>query len=482
MRRMSNFYRVIAAAGLILLVALAALPFFSDINTFKPRVETAISEAVGMAVTVEGKLGIKFRPGLHLTLSDVHVRNRGSEFAFVEHADLAIELLPLIQQQIRYGFIATQGVHINILRGRDGKYNYERAEASRQTFHSLALPKIAFSNLLVSYADLQSGSGFEFKRCEGELTDMRHPGDAPLLKRLTLAGQFACAEVGGKSPVATDLNFQIVATDGVFDFKSVTMQAFGGQGTGTMRVDRSAEIPNYQINYTLSKFHIEQFFRTQSKRKSVSGLMNFSAKLSMQGRTRLAMRQSAKGDASLSGTNLTLNGVDLDQQLLKFESSQNLNLIDMSALLLAGPLGLAATKSYELLSPGEKSAGQMFTPIRMIVSQWKVENGIAHAQDVALATNKSRLALHGGLNFVSDEYQNVVVALLDANGCAKASQTINGLFSKPRTDKSIILVPVGVLANGFFSLVDKAKKLVSGASKSSNTCEVFYSGAVKPPA
>jgi len=460
---------VVLLAGLLLLTALAIF-FFFDINAWKPQLETTVSEALGMVVTIEGELGIKFMPGLHLTLSNVHVKNRGSELAFIQAADLAIELLPLVQRKIRYGNIVTRDARISIERGQNGKYNYERLEAN-QAFRPLELPKVSFINLMVSYADMQSGHGFEFKRCDGELTDMHHPGNAPLLRRLSMAGHFACAEVGKKMPIITDLNFQIAATDGVYDFKSVNMKVFGGLGLGTMRIDRSAEIPAYQIDYTLSKFRIEEFVRTQPKGKSVSGYMDFSTALSMHGRTRLAMRQSAMGEASLSGANLTLRGVDLDQQLLKFESSQNLDLIDISALLFVGPIGLAATKSYTLFSPDEKSGRS--TTIRTVVSQWKVEKGVAYAKDVALATNKNRLALHGGLNFVKDEYQNVVVALLDRSGCAKASQTISGSFSKPVIDQSKILIPINLL----LKLVDRAKNFISGGD---SKCEIFYSGTVTP--
>ena len=67
-----------------------------------------------------------------------------------------------------------------------------------------------------------------------------------------------------------------------------------------------------------------------------------------------------------------------------------------------------------------------------------------------------------------------VVALVDANGCAKARQKISGPFNKPVADQSNILVPVGPL----LKLLDSAKKLILG---SSDNCEVFYSGSLPSP-
>ena len=59
--------------GLVVLVA-GALLFFVDANAYKPRLEAAASEALGMEVRVGGRLGIGFLPGLFIKLEDVHIR------------------------------------------------------------------------------------------------------------------------------------------------------------------------------------------------------------------------------------------------------------------------------------------------------------------------------------------------------------------------------------------------------------------------
>ena len=205
---------------------------------------------------------------------------------------------------------------------------------------------------------------------------------------------------------------------------------------------------------------------------AVSVVMTAIEILAMRGRTRVELRQSAKGEMSLSGTNLTLAGVDLDKQLLKFESSQNFNLIDVGAFLFAGPVGLVVTKGLEFSSLAQQDGGS--TQVRTVVSKWKVEKGVAYARDAALATNENRLAIHGGLDFVDAEYQDVIIALVDSKGCIRVSQKISGPFSKPSADKSVFLVPVGPL----LKLLDKAKTLFLGPD---NNCEVFYRGSVAPP-
>src|SRR5450759_4050318 len=179
-------------AGVLLLAVLAVM-LLVDVDAYKPRAEAAASDALGMNVTVEGRLHIGFIPGLHVTLENVRIRNRGTEIAFVEEAELAIELLPLLQQQLRYSSIILNRARVSIERDRDGRYNYQKLPEAQRTFHALDLQQLSFPELIVVYADKKSGSGFEARSCNGELTNMRHPGGAPFLMRLSLSGQFACS-------------------------------------------------------------------------------------------------------------------------------------------------------------------------------------------------------------------------------------------------------------------------------------------------
>ena len=302
---------------------------------------------------------------------------------------------------------------------------------------------------------------------------MRHPGGAPFLTRLSLSGHLACSEVREKDTKASDLKFSVEATEGVFDFKPLTMRVFGGQGSGSLRMDRSAAVPVIHTRYSISKFRIEEFLQRLPSGKSVSGVMDFSTNLSMRGRTRVELRQSAKGEMSLSGNNLSLAGVNLDEQLKKYEASQNFNLFDMTAFLFAGPIGLAVTKGAEFSSLVQQSEGS--TQIRTVVSKWKVEKGVAYAKDVALATSENRIAMQGGLDFVADEYDEVFVGLVDSDGCAKVRQRIRGPFSSPVVEKPNVLV---ALAGPALNLLSKARDLLPS---SGSKCEVFYNGSVAPP-
>ncbi len=183
------------------------------------------------------------------------------------------------------------------------------------------------------------------------------------------------------------------------------------------------------------------------------------------------MVQIMNGTFWLRGENLTLNGSNLDREFSRFNSSQNFNLVDVGAFFFAGPFGLAITKGYNFANLLRGSGGS--SKIVTLVSEWNVRHGVAQAQDVAMATKNNRIALHGGLDFVSGRFKDVTVALIDDRGCAKVQQKIHGRFGKPVVEKPGIFT---TLTGPALTLLKKGRDLFRGGQ-----CAVFYSGSVVPP-
>jgi AsmA protein len=262
----------------------------------------------------------------------------------------------------------------------------------------------------------------------------------------------------------------VAGKDGVLDLHSVTMRLFGGQGSGSLRADLSGSVPHYHVRYSLSRFRIEEFLKALSPKKVAEGPMDFSATLSMRGKTANEMKRTANGEVSLRGENLTLDGVDLDRVFSRYEASQSFNLVDVGAFFFAGPFAPLITKGYNFASLFQGAGGS--SRIRALVSDWKVARGIARANDAAMATNENRIALTGSLDFANERFNDVTVAVVDGKGCAKVRQKIRGPFRKPEVEKVNVLQSA---AGPALKLFKQAKKLFGGK------CEVFYAGSVAPP-
>jgi AsmA protein len=467
-----TLFAVSGFVGLLVLVAVALL-LFVDANAYKPRLEAAASGALGMDVSVGGRLGIGFFPGPHLTLEDAHIRNRGTNLVSAKQASIGIDILPLLQKKVWIGKIALRRPTISIERDSDGKFNFEKSEASDKALPVLDLAKVSFSDGTLHYTDQQSGQGFEAGNCNLDLRRLRLSGGArpDLMKQLSFTAQLACGEIRKNDFTVSDLKLTVNGKNGIFELKPVTMHVFGAQGSGSIQADFSGSVPRYHVLYSLPQFRSEEFLKTLSPQKAAGGPMDFTANLSMQGKTVNEMKQTVDGEASLRGENLTLDGIDLDRVLSRFESSQNFNLVDVGAFFFAGPFGLAVTKGYSFASIFQGSGGH--SEIRTLVSDWKVERGVAQARDVAMATNENRIALHGGLDFVNEQFNDVTMATIDAKGCATVRQKIRGSFQKPVVEKPNILMSLTGPAR---KLLKKGRDLLPGGE-----CEVFYAGSVAPP-
>jgi AsmA protein len=218
------------------------------------------------------------------------------------------------------------------------------------------------------------------------------------------------------------------------------------------------------------QFRADELFSSLSSQHAGEGFLDFSATLTLQGFDADEMTRTAQGEAALRGANLRLNIGNLDEKFSRYESSQSFNLVDVGAFFLAGPLGPLVTKGYNFANIFMAPEG--VTTIPTLISNWKVERGVAQAQDVAMTTQKNRLALRGGLDFVNRRFADVTVALLDAKGCARIEQKISGSFRQPEVTKPNVLIS---LAGPVRKLVTQAKDLLG------EKCAVFYAGSVAPP-
>jgi len=465
-------FGVIGLVGVVVLAA-AALYLLLDTNAYKARLESTASRALGMEVEVTGRLAIDFFPGLAATLEDVYVRSRGGDVVSAKQATIGIDLLSVFGNNVRIEKIVLKNPTIVIERDRDGRFNFETGRAGGESLPALDWPDVSLSDATIAYVDHRFGKGFEARDCSAEVRRLRHAAGqrANLIRDISFTAGLRCAEVRKDGFTAADLTFTADAKNGILELKPLTTRVFGTPGSGSVHADLAGPVPTYQIVYSLAQFPIEKFFEATSMKQMAAGRMDFSAHLSTHGKSAKDMRQAMKGTLSLRGKGLVFKGGDLDREFARFESSQTFDLLDVGAVFFVGPLGLLVTKGYDFATIAK--GGQGSSEIRTIVSDWKVEGGVARAQDVAMATNENRIALQGGLDFVNERFDDVTIALVDAKGCVTVRQRIRGSFREPVMEKPNLLQS---LAGPALRLLRKGGDLLGGQQ-----CEVFYAGSVAAP-
>jgi hypothetical protein len=264
----------------------------------------------------------------------------------------------------------------------------------------------------------------------------------------------------------------IVAEKGVFIVKPLTMDIFGAKGEGDASADMSQPDGEYKVNLNVSNLDFEKLEESFGITKVIGGKGDLAASLTFKEKGSRNLLNGMDGDLSLRGDHLTTYTVDLDEFLSAYETSQKFNLVDIAVFFIVGPLGPLALKGYRYGNLYYQSQEGQGT-ITQFVSHWKINDGQADATECALSTRNNRVALKGKLNFVSEQFDDVTVALLDENGCAKFKQSITGPFGSPRVG---MVSAVESVIDPILDLFKQAKRFVQNGK-----CEVFYSGVVKQP-
>lgn len=458
-------------AAAVLAVVIFVLTF--DINSYKPRIEAAASEATGMKVRINGKLELALFPNAGISLEDILIQNQSSEVASAEKAEVEIKLLPLIRRKVVIQQVGLIAPRFFITKDRRGNFNFETPERKPkgEPAESFEIEKIFIKDGQFLYRDEKTGGKSEASGCDLEIRNLAVGGGESVYSS-SFEGDLSCMEVKSKVLNISDVSVVIKAGEGKFEADPITMQIFGGNGRGSVKGMMSGESPEYIIDFAITKFRFEEVLGAFKQKRSIRGELNLNSHLAMKGKNSNEMKRTAQGEISLRGQNLGHESIDLDRVLEMYEKTRHVSLVDLGAFFIAGPLGSLLTKGYDFGSLYETSLGGKST-IPKLVSDWKVKNGVAEAEDVVFSTRQNRVALKGRLDFVKERFDNVTVAVLDEKGCARFSQKIHGSFRHPRVEKVSVLRS---LAKPLLNLFDGASELFKDEE-----CAIFYSGSVKHP-
>ena len=468
---------LMAAGGVILLVLLAArFALAPGLSAFKHRVEVETSKALGMPVTIKGRLSVAFLPGLAITFRDLRAGAAGVEVIKAEKVKIWLEFGALMRRELKISRLDIIAPVFRITRAKPAAADLkEPAGLSAEKPFTLERLNILRGRLV--YAGEKTWEKAEAGGLSLTLNGFSYGGpveESPF-RKISFTGDVKCGTLNAGGVAFAGVFMTIKAINGIFTVSRFSADILGGLGKGSLKADMTSVPPDYILNFTLSRFHIEELFKTLSSgnaaRETLEGPADLAVDLNARGKNADEISRSLRGSFSMRGKDLVLHGMDIDAIIARFERSQNFNLLDAGAFLLAGPIGTVLTKSYNFtdlaLSRGKEGA------IRQFASSWKLKNGVAEAEDAAFSSQKQRLAVKGGINFADGRFENMTVAVLDKRGCAAYSQKINGSPVHPRIGKMSML---GSLTGPVSSILGDVEKLIPGIK-----CKVFYSGSVPQP-
>ena len=478
MKRKTLFISFIVI-GVLCLIASLVLYFLIDLDSYKPRIETAVSDTLGFPVKIEGDIGFFLFPNLHISIGKIIITGRESDMASLEKIAFGLKLLPLLKGKVIIDEVAIRRPEVSLVRFENGEFNFTQRIQKKTKEEEKDTPlfvahTISLSDGDIVYSDHKNGTVTELHGVDIEIKDLLSgaTGKKDLIKDISFKGSLKSKKITSHAVELSDFSFQIRAKEGLYNIRNLSTTLFSGKGTGEVTFDVTGKTPSLKIQTTFSKIHLDEFLHALSEKKSMEGMIDLSLNLEMKGTSMDEIRKTINGHTSMQGENIVIKNYDIDHILASYRNTQKIGALDIAAFFLAGPVGTAVTKGYDY-EKLHMSTGTQGGIMKKLVYDWKVEKGIATAEDVAIATRKNRIAVKGNLNLVKDMYDNVIVAVIDQKGCAEVTQKIYGSLNNPQLEKTSIMQSA---ADSVLNLFDKAGKLIPGTQ-----CEAFYRGAVQHP-
>ena len=266
------------------------------------------------------------------------------------------------------------------------------------------------------------------------------------------------------------INVSFIANNDQFNISFSTLRDTIMLDKGSLFVDISKSPFQLEVNYDLENIDVASVLGDYSSEKLMEGIINASMELKGTGDNLDDLIGSLEGDVNISGDSLIFHGVDLDNLLRKYKRSQKFNLADVSAFLMAGPIGAAVTKGADFTSLIAADFKPEYTTfVSKAIANWKIDQGILATDDVAFSTRTNRLAFEGSLDFVKDSIPRFTVYIVDKKGCSLMQQDISGKFDAIQMGKLKI---AKTLLGSVINLVNS----VVGAK-----CEAVYTGTIAHP-
>jgi len=124
---MKRILKIVGIAVAILVVILIVLPFLINVNSFRPKLQTTATEALGRQVKV-GNLGLSLLTG-SVTADNISIADDPAfgtaPFVTAKSLKVGVEMLPLItSKELHVTGITLEEPEITMLKAADGKWNF----------------------------------------------------------------------------------------------------------------------------------------------------------------------------------------------------------------------------------------------------------------------------------------------------------------------------------------------------------------------
>ena len=362
MGRILKLLGIVGGAVLaIFIVALVAVSLFFDPNDYKVEISTAVEQATGRQLSLDGDLELDIFPRLRVAIGAAELSSAAgfgdAPFATIQGAGLAVGLLPLLSRRVEIGEARLEGLVLNLARNEQGQNNWQELggtaapESTSSTADSASLELdvgASVSAELVYDANRMMLEDVEFVLDDSQLTgelgllgdsirfdldidtiniDRYLPPategaaaeegsldevDLPLevLRTLRAAGQIAINETQFAGRSLSKVEFSFSAEDGLVSLEP-SASLYSGTYAGEITVRVTDDTAMLSIDQQLTGIEAMPLGRDLMDVESLSGTLNASMSLAASGSNLGEVRRQLAGDINFALTDGAWEGFDM---------------------------------------------------------------------------------------------------------------------------------------------------------------------------
>ena len=467
---------IILASGVVLLFIASTLLM----NRLKPRIERTISETIGFETRIDGRLALKLMPGLSVVAGDLKVISHETYLFSAEEIELAIDYTSLLGRELSLESLVIKGPQAYLLKNAAGIFNYEKlyAQAAPPAGKSgpggfvLNLEKVVIRDCHLLYMDLKNGDTLEISGVQFDTDELNYSGLFTDIspKEIDLRGNL---RINGVRMNRLHMDSLVLTTElnkGLLTVREKRRDFLGGKVVGQATLDFNHHPVKTDLVHQVNGMSATRFLRMVDSDEYLDGNIDYTLNLGFLSLDGEEARGSLNGSVVISGKDLTFYGVDMDKKLEQFVVTSQVDLWELGALFISGPYGPALMNGLDYSGLLDHYDDEE-TDIEQLHAAWKITDGLAQAEDVALRTSGFRVAATGALDLRNGEYSDFSLSMLDKKGCAVLKQTLNGSFSNPK--------PASFAIQGV--VMKSADDILKGLMASNKGCTPEYRGSVRHP-
>ncbi|MDX8381248.1 MAG: AsmA family protein [Ghiorsea sp.] len=124
---MLKLVKIISVLLVFVFIALLAIPFFVNVNDYKPEIQSVVKDATGRHIDI-GNIKLRLFPWVGVTLSDIKLENasgfKQSNMLEAQSIDVQVALMPLLDQQVEVKRFELDSPKIWLAQLKDGTNNW----------------------------------------------------------------------------------------------------------------------------------------------------------------------------------------------------------------------------------------------------------------------------------------------------------------------------------------------------------------------